>query len=111
MLSTTYIDSIGVMRQLLLRVPEELHRRLAARAQREGRSVNALATEILGTSVDTDIGSAGDVVRARAAAAGLLRVVEAPPPEATASREEVHRLLADAALSAEQLIDEQRGRG
>jgi predicted HicB family RNase H-like nuclease len=36
-----------MLKQLLLRVPEDVHRRLAARAKREGRSVNALATEIL----------------------------------------------------------------
>ncbi|MDQ2627933.1 toxin-antitoxin system HicB family antitoxin [Mycolicibacter senuensis] len=33
---------ISGVKQLLLRVPEELHRRLVARAAREGRSLNAL---------------------------------------------------------------------
>ncbi|MDX6240733.1 MAG: HicB family [Kribbellaceae bacterium] len=38
---------LGCMRQLLLRVPDDLHARLAARAQERGQSVNALATELL----------------------------------------------------------------
>lgn len=35
------------MKQLLLRVDDELHAQLTERAQRERRSVNALANEIL----------------------------------------------------------------
>lgn len=35
------------MRQLLLRVPDDLHARLSARAQRENISVNALANRVL----------------------------------------------------------------
>lgn len=96
------------MRQLLLRVPDELHRRLAARAEREGRSVNALATEILGTSVDADTGSARDVVRARAVARGVFR--PAPAPAQTApDRAELLDQLRSVRLTAAQLIDEERG--
>lgn len=60
------------MKQLLLRVPETLHRRLAARAAREGRSVNALATEILDTAAEADRGDRRTRLRAAAAAAGTL---------------------------------------
>jgi hypothetical protein len=60
------------MKQLLLRVPEDLHRRLAARAGREGRSLNAVATEILDAAADADHGDRRARARARAAAAGLL---------------------------------------
>jgi plasmid stability protein len=75
------------MRQLLLRVPDDVHHRLAARAARDGRSINAVATEILDNAVATEILDAavdadeGDR-RARlraAAAAGLLRSVPARP--------------------------------
>ena len=61
------------MKQLLLRVPEDLHRRLSARAVREGRSLNALATEILDAAVDGDEGDRRTRLRSRAAVLGLLR--------------------------------------
>ena len=66
------------MKQLLLRVPETLHRRLAARAAREGRSVNALATEILDTAAEADRGDRRTRLRAAAAATGTLQTSHAP---------------------------------
>jgi len=65
------------MKQLLLRVPEHIHRRLVARAAREGRSLNALATEILDAAADADGGDRRAQLRADAAAAGRLRQVDA----------------------------------
>jgi plasmid stability protein len=60
------------MKQVLLRVPDDLHARLSARAADSGQSVNALATHILDTYVD-DPGAAGnDRLRARARQLGLL---------------------------------------
>ncbi|MGH7643026.1 MAG: FitA-like ribbon-helix-helix domain-containing protein [Candidatus Dormibacteria bacterium] len=67
------------MRQLLLRVPDEVHRRLRARATREGRSVNAVATEILDAAADADEGDRRARLRARAAGLGLLREIPAQP--------------------------------
>jgi plasmid stability protein len=67
------------MKQLLLRVPDDVHRRLAARAGREGRSVNALATEVLDAAADGDLGDRQARLRAKAAALGILRTVDAPP--------------------------------
>lgn len=61
------------MRQLLLRVPDDIHRRLAARAAREGRSLNMVATEILDATVDSDSGDRRARLRAAAVAAGTLR--------------------------------------
>ncbi|HLI59922.1 MAG TPA: toxin-antitoxin system HicB family antitoxin [Solirubrobacteraceae bacterium] len=93
------------MRQLLLRVPEDLHRRLAARAAREGRSVNAVATQILDAAADSDRGDRRAQVRAAAAAAGTLRPTSSPPVGAARRRRilestrglgpQVDRLLAD----------------
>ncbi len=40
------------MKQLLLRVDDELHARLAAQARALGKSVNALANDILGLGID-----------------------------------------------------------
>jgi plasmid stability protein len=59
------------MKQLLLRVPDEIHRRLTARAARDGRSVNALATEILDVAADADEGDRRARLRAKAAILGI----------------------------------------
>lgn len=67
------------VKQLLLRVPEQLHQRLKARAAREGRSVNALATEILDATADADQGDRQTRLRAAASAAGHVRARPAPP--------------------------------
>lgn len=96
------------MKQLLLRVPDELHSRLAARARDEGRSVNAIATEMLDTSVAAESGSARDVVRARAASRGLLRPIDSPatvPPPIDAVAKRFRRVT----KTASELIEEQRG--
>jgi len=53
-------------------VPEKLHRRLVARAAREGRSLNALATEILDTAAEADRSDRRTRLRAAAAAKGTL---------------------------------------
>lgn len=74
------------MKQLLLRVPDGLHRRLAARAARNGQSVNAVANEILDAAVDADEGDRRARLHARAAALGLLRSVGATPVDASKRR-------------------------
>jgi plasmid stability protein len=55
------------------RVPEDIHRRLAARAARAGKSVNAVANEILDAAVDADEGDRRTRLHARAAALGVLQ--------------------------------------
>jgi plasmid stability protein len=65
------------MKQLLLRVPEDLHGRLMARAAREGRSLNAVANEILDAAADADGADRRAQLRAAAAATGALCRVEA----------------------------------
>jgi plasmid stability protein len=95
------------MRQLLLRVPDDLHQRLSARAHREGRSVNALATEMLDATVQTESGSPRDIVRARAAARGLLRTIETNTSPVL-SIEAARARLAGLTITATELIDEQR---
>jgi plasmid stability protein len=94
-----------MLKQLLLRVPEDVHRRLAARARREGRSVNAVATEILDAAAAGDQGDRRARLRAAAAAAGTLRSVDARAVSAARRRRivgstrglgaQVDRLLAD----------------
>jgi plasmid stability protein len=97
------------MKQLLLRVPDELHRKLADRAARDGRSVNAIATEILDSAVDADQGGRQERLRARAAALGILRAIPASP----VSADERARALAQTrgwGPIAGRLIDEERDR-
>lgn len=76
------IAIIGSVKQLLLRVPVELHQRLVARAAREGRSLNALATEILDAAAEADSGDRRAKLRAAAAASGALRTMSARPVSA-----------------------------
>ncbi|MDQ6773395.1 MAG: hypothetical protein M3024_10440 [Candidatus Dormibacteraeota bacterium] len=66
------------MKQLLLRVPEDLHSRLADRARRSGRPVNTVATEILEDGVGEESGDARAALRMRARRLGLL--VSRPVP-------------------------------
>jgi plasmid stability protein len=75
-----------VVKQLLLRMPEELHRRLTARAAREARSVNAIATGILDAAADADRGDRRVHLRAAAAAAGTLRSSQGPRVSAARRR-------------------------
>jgi plasmid stability protein len=65
------------VKQLLLRVPEDLHRRLVLRAEREGRSINAVATGILDAAAESDHGDRRTRLRAAAAASGTLRPTHA----------------------------------
>ncbi|MBI2774286.1 MAG: toxin-antitoxin system HicB family antitoxin [Chloroflexi bacterium] len=64
------------MKQLIARVDERLHRRLKARARSEGRSLNALVTDLLAAGVRTD--DQRTLVRARLRELGVL--YEPPRP-------------------------------
>ena len=98
------------MRQLLLRVPDEMHQRLAARARREGRSINALSNEILDSAAGVDLGSARDRLRARAVALGILARPQTVPNAAVTSREEALQLLSNGTMTADELLAFERGR-
>jgi plasmid stability protein len=74
------------VKQLLLRVPDEVHRRLTARAVRDGRSLNAVATEILDAAADADEGDRRERLRARASTLGILRAAAAKPVTITRRR-------------------------
>lgn len=60
------------MKQVLLRVPDDLHARLAARAADSGMSVNSIATEILDAHIDDTAAAGRDRLRARARQLGIL---------------------------------------
>jgi hypothetical protein len=67
------------VKQLILRVSPELHQRIAARAAREGKSVNAWANGLLDAAVDADLGDRQVRARARLAELGWLSDNDAPP--------------------------------
>ncbi len=97
------------MKQLLLRMPDEVHRRLAARAARDGRSVNSVATEILDAAADADEGDRRARLRARAATLGILRYTSAEQ----VSRSRRRRVLASTKgikPILDELLAEERGR-
>jgi plasmid stability protein len=72
-------DSICVVRQVLLRVPDDLHARLVERAQRSGRSLNTVATEILDRGVADESSDSRAALRARARRLGVLASRPAAP--------------------------------
>jgi hypothetical protein len=87
------------MRQLLVRIPDDLHARLSAKAKRDGVSVNALANRALQTAAPPE-GPANGIstrrfrLRERAKELGILVETSAPsvPPERfNAALEETER--------------------
>jgi hypothetical protein len=90
-------------------VPDDLHRRLAARAAREGRSVNAVATEILDLTADADQSDRRARLRARAAASGILRDVPSPVP-GPVDRRRILESTRGLGQIADSLIDAERNR-
>lgn len=94
---------------MLLRVPEEVHRRLVARAAREGRSLNAVATEILDAAADADSGDRRSRLRAAAAAAGILRQVAARPA-GTDRRRAIIESTRGLGQQVDRLLDQERDR-
>jgi plasmid stability protein len=99
------------MKQLLLRVPDDLHRRIAARAKREGRSMNALAGAILDASTGADTQTPQERLRARAAALGLLNESNIDPPQISGSeRKGIIASTRGIGPLVDKVIDEDRGR-
>lgn len=99
------------MKQLLLRIPPELHVRLAAQAKREGRSINALATELLDLNVEVDPSDLQTRVRARAAALGVLhRRPRVGPPLTPEERQRAIDSTKGLGPVLDQILDEDRNR-
>jgi len=116
LISRRWRDIIVVVKQLLLRVPEDLHRRIRARAAREGRSMNAVAGAILDASADADLSAAPTPLtpqqrlRARAAAMGMLAREIPARPVSKAERDRIIASTRGIGPIVDRLIDEDRGR-
>ena len=100
------------MKQLILRVPPDLHRRIAARAAREGKSVNAWVSQLLDATVDADVAEDRQArADAKAAELGMLVVYDDIPEydeETLRQGEEELRTLAPEAL---RILNEDRSTG
>lgn len=91
------------MKQLLLRVDDDLHARLTERAKREHRSVNAIANEILSVIGADDSRSEQEKVQARLAARGML--ASAPPDDDSIDRDELRARAIKSMRGAGKLLD------
>ena len=95
------------MRQLITRIDDDLHRRLKQRARDEGRSMNAVVTELLEQAVPDE--TPRERLRRRLKAEG--RLTEIPVPENPPSREEVLEMLrGDAGRAVLEALEEDRAR-
>lgn len=94
------------MKQLITRVDEELHARLKARAAAEGRSLNALVTELLRAGLIE--GDDRAQVRARIEATGLGAVPRRP--RRAPSRDAAIRATRGAGTAASEALEAERGR-
>jgi hypothetical protein len=113
LISRRWRDIIVAVKQLLLRVPEDLHRRIRARAAREGRSMNAVAGAILDASTDADLSAPPTPqqrLRARAAALGMLSREIPARPVSKAERDRIIASTRGIGKVLDRIIDEDRGR-
>lgn len=99
------------MKQINLRISPDLHRRIVARAAREGMSMNAWLNHLAETTVDADIAQDRQArLRAKAAALGMLVRIEAPPMTEE-ERREGRAALEQLAPEVVRIIEEDRSTG
>lgn len=99
------------MKQLIIRVSPELHQRIAARAAREGKSVNAWVRDLLDVTVDADIAKDRQA-RADAKARALGMLVESDvPPLTPEERERAKRAYQEIAADVVRILEEDRSTG
>jgi hypothetical protein len=99
------------VKQLILRVSHDLHRRIAARAAREGKSVNAWTTSLLDRSADADIADDRHArMVARAAELGMLVEIDAPQVDEE-TRRRGREALRELAPDIVRILDEDRSTG
>ena len=94
----------------MLRVSDDLHSRIRARAAREGKSVNAWANTLLEATVDADVAHDRQArLRARAATLGMLVTFDVPPAD-EATRERGRKALEELAPEIVRILEEDRSR-
>jgi plasmid stability protein len=100
------------VKQLILRVSDDLHRRIAARAAREGTSVNAWVRDLLEVSVDADAAEDRQArADAKAAALGMLVVYDDIPEYDEETLRQGRKVLEELAPDIVRILDEDRSTG
>jgi len=100
------------VKQLILRVSPELHQRIAARAAREGKSVNAWVSQLLDATVDADVAEDRQVrANAKAAELGMLVVYGDIPDYDEETRREGRKVLEELAPEIIRILEEDRSTG
>lgn len=100
------------MKQLLLRVPEDLHARLTSQARASGTSVNALANQILGLGIDPSSLSRRDRLKLKLMAVGTVGrnrpqpKVELLPVRTAKEREAIRERAIESMRGAGPILDE-----
>lgn len=96
------------MKQLLLRVDDDLHADLTAQAKAAGRSVNSLANEVLSVAVHGRSSSRRDRLNQRIAALGIVDMNWGDLPVAAYSREDAIAESKGIGPVAEEVLDAER---
>lgn len=100
------------MKQLILRVSPELHQRIAARAAREGKSVNAWVSQLLDATVDADVAEDRQArANAKAAELGMLVVYDDIPEYDEETLREGRKILEELAPEIVRILEEDRSTG
>lgn len=97
------------MKQLLLRIPEDLHSRLTAQARANGESVNALATSTLEATFSQERLTERDRVRLRARAAGLVPHITSATPLTDSEYRHAVQSLRGLGPVLDEILDDERG--
>ncbi len=100
------------MKQLILRVSPDLHRRIAARAAREGKSVNAWVSQLLEATVDADVAEDRQArAAAKAAELGMLVIYDDIPEYDEETLRDGRRILEELAPEIVRILEEDRSTG
>lgn len=94
------------MRQLITRIDDDLHRRLKRRAAAQGRSINAVVSDLIRSAVDAP--DQRELVRGRLRALG--RLANIPRPRKLVSRDAAIALTRGAGTAASRALAEDRER-
>ena len=96
------------MKQLLLRVDDQLHARLVVEAKSTGRSVNSLANEVLARAVDGESASRRERLNKRLRELGIADMNWGDLPKSNYTREDALAESRGMGLSADEAIDYER---
>ncbi len=100
------------MKQLILRVSPDLHRRIAARAAREGKSVNAWVSQLLEATVDADVAEDRQArAAAKAAELGMLVIYDDIPDYDEETLRRGEEALRELAPEIVRILEEDRSAG